>query len=703
MKEKFICKSIIFLLLFSVGGCSTCNNKARLEKEYMGASYPSKPLNAAKTMRVKRSLHPMPQELRISDRSYEIPAGECALKSSPGASPKEKQIIDAFKEKWQAEYNVPLKDNDGRLTIIAGVVKNSPFLQKAADNGVFDAKYLSEQPNREQAYNITTVANNGKLMVYVAANDNAGLHYGLLTFKQLLNGLSKNQELTLPHCRIVDWPDIPERGVMRGARTDVQMQRMAEMKLNVNHDWIWMSVSSNRVISYTGNSYGRGNRDRFLAGERNNIKTIPHVVHMDYLFSDGRGMEKFPELAAAGKTGERIYGSESGRTFCYGNPKTQEVMDQMFAAIAKADLGDRLAVEMGESPTCCHCDACKGDARKHYINEIKHIMHAYQKARVINPALKMDIVLTQATQPHNYAILDFIPKDVGVIIYAGNGPNETYKTTFGEYVLTPQAEEIVSRGYKTGVWVSYGPALLWNDIIFPTYMSQFTKLRMSEIKDRGLYYGLGWMDSCFNQELNIEAFAEFSWNAGGRTDAEFIAAWSQRKNMAEPDKVAQVIKTLEYPIWAMASGMRTRTMTRSVERMVSLLNGENPKWGPYFEILNGFEYHNNEELIRVNKKCDEAVTLSKELKSNELIASSLLVKQWVAIIERYAFFLESKDPEKKKAAREDIIKLSSHLPKLCKNWIDTQQLDESNYKASQGGLNAVMKEFERLKNNPINV
>jgi len=695
MKEKLISKSIIFLLLFAVGGCSTCKNNAVPGKEPRGASYPSKPLDAGETLRVKRSLHPLPHELSMSGRSYAIPAGDCALQSSPGASPKEKQIIDAFKEKWQAEYNVPLKENDGRLTIIAGVVKNSPLLQKASENGVFDAKYLAERPSPEQAYAIATVADNGKLTVYVAANDNTGLYYGLLTFKQLLNGLSKNQDLTLPHCRIVDWPDIPERGVMAGTRKGGQLQLMSEMKLNVNHDWIWMGVSSNRVISY-----GKGYHDRFLTGEKYNIKTIPHLVHIDYLFSEGKGMDKFPELAAAGKTGERIYGSESGRTFCYGNPKAQDVMDQIFEAIAKADLGDRLVVQMGESPTCCYCDICKGDMRKHFINEIKHIMHAYQKAKAINPALKMDIVLTQGTWPHHYAILDFIPKDVGVILYSGSGAGETYKTTFGEYILTPQAEEIVSRGYKTGVFAVYGPALLWGDIIFPTYMSQFTKLRMSEIKDRGLYYGLGWMTSCFNQELNIEAFAEFSWNAGGRMDEEFIAAWAQRKNMAEPDKVARVIKTLEYPIWAMASGMRTRTMTRSVERIVSLLNGGQPYWGPYFEILNGFEYHNNEELVRVNKQCDEAVALSKELKNGELIASSLLVKQWVAIIERYAFFLESKDPEKKKAAKEDVIKLSSELPALWKNWIDTQQLDESTYKASQGGMNAVMKEFDKLKKPP---
>lgn len=687
MKKMLICKLVIFSLLFSVGGCATCNNKA---------CYPSKPLTAGETLRIKRSLHPMPQELRMTDRASEIPAGECAIQSSPGISQKEKQIIDAFKEKWQAEYNVPLKENDGRLTIVAGVIKNSPVLQKAAEAGAFDAKYLSERPNPEQAYTIATVADRGNLTVYVAANGNVGLYYGLLTFKQLVNGLSKNQELTLPHCQITDWPDIPERGIVPGASNAGQLKRMSEMKLNVSHNWIWMKVSPDRVISYSGKKYD----EFFQAGEKYNIKAIPNLVHTDYLFGAGKGMDKFPELAAAGKTGERIYGSESGNTFCYGNPKTQDVMDQIFEAIAKANLGDHLMVQMGESSTCCHCDICKGDERKHFVNEIKHIMHAYQKAGLINPALKLDIFLTQGTWPHNYAILDSIPKDVGVILYSGSGPGETYKTTFGEYVLTPQAEEFVSRGYRMGVCPSYGPALKWSDMIFPTYMPQFTKLRMSEIKDLGLYYSIGWMAACFNQELNLEAFAEFSWNADGRTDVEFTAAWAQRHNMAEPDKVAWIVKTLEYPVRAMASGMRTRTMTRSVERMVSLLNGGKPAWGPYFEILDGFEYHNDEELARVNNKCDEAVKLSKELKNNELIAGSLLVKQWVAIIERYAFFLESKDPEKKKAAREDVIKLSSGLPGLWKNWIDTQQLAEREYKASQDGLNAVMKEFQRLNNPP---
>ena len=41
---------------------------------------------------------------------------------------------------------------------------------------------------------------------------NQGLYYGLLTFEQLLNGLSNKGKLLLPHCSIVDWPDVRGRG-----------------------------------------------------------------------------------------------------------------------------------------------------------------------------------------------------------------------------------------------------------------------------------------------------------------------------------------------------------------------------------------------------------------------------------------------------------------------------------------------------------
>ena len=58
----------------------------------------------------------------------------------------------------------------------------------------------------EQGYQLTVT----ETAVYVVASSQAGLFYGTSTLVQLI----AQGKTTLPQCRIVDWPDFPNRGVM---------------------------------------------------------------------------------------------------------------------------------------------------------------------------------------------------------------------------------------------------------------------------------------------------------------------------------------------------------------------------------------------------------------------------------------------------------------------------------------------------------
>ncbi len=660
-----------------------------------------RPLKSQESIKVQRFLHPMPHELRISPLAYQFSASECSISFDSKALPETKLALKNFKANWQQRYGTALKSQAGKLNIIAGVVKNYPRLQAAAKAGIFDVKYLAERPNSEQAYTIATSVADNKVNVYVVANDAIGLNYGLLTLEQLLQSLSVGSKIVLPQANIVDWPDIKERGFCSNSggnaffdKATGRLKLYGDLKLNIHYDWIYMNVSSAKKISYNNDI-----QVRIKEAKKYFVTQIPILVHMDYLFNPtSHALCNFPEIAAVGKTGKRIYGSQSGKTFCYNNPKSQVVLDQIFEAIARAGLGDRLQVWLGESKSCCHCKKCKGDLRQHFINEVKHIIHAYNKARLINPKMKMDLLFTQSTYPYNYQLLSYIPKDIGIDIYSGSGPANTYKSRIGEYYLTPQAEEIVASGYDTGALPSVGPSILWDSIVFPTFMSQFVKLRMSETKIRGLNRVVVWMSGIFSQPLNLEAVAEFSWNVGGRTSREFIAAWAMRQGMKNPDKIAAIIKKLEYPIRALGAGMRTRSMKYPLTRMVSLLNGKKPHWSKYFEMLAGFEYANHEELARVLKECNTTIKLAQTEGNRELITGTLLVQAWVTIFERYSLFLQTKDATEKAKIVADIKRTVNVLPTLWKNWIKTKKLPAKVEKKAEKGFDQAMSKLNNIGN-----
>ncbi|MCB0000246.1 MAG: beta-N-acetylhexosaminidase, partial [Anaerolineales bacterium] len=58
----------------------------------------------------------------------------------------------------------------------------------------------------EQGYQLTVT----ETAVYIVASSPSGLFYGVGTLIQLI----AQGQTTLPQCRITDWPDIPNRGVM---------------------------------------------------------------------------------------------------------------------------------------------------------------------------------------------------------------------------------------------------------------------------------------------------------------------------------------------------------------------------------------------------------------------------------------------------------------------------------------------------------
>ena len=147
--------------------------------------------------RSRRFLHPLPQECRFKGTAYRVPISSCSMATSDTVAPRERQIVDDFKMRWQKRFGGELKST-GELVLVAGLMKSTPQLQKAAGLGLIDARSLSTRPNAEQAYAIAMVHEAERVTVYLAANKAPGLYYAFLTFEQLLSSHSTEDTVVLP-------------------------------------------------------------------------------------------------------------------------------------------------------------------------------------------------------------------------------------------------------------------------------------------------------------------------------------------------------------------------------------------------------------------------------------------------------------------------------------------------------------------------
>ena len=364
-------------------------------------------LTAKQRKHIERSLFPLPQEMKIGDETLSFKPQQVLLNVDPGLNQPAQQYLNDFKQRWEKQFNAALtagnNTNKKNLTIYIGTDhKSLPFI--VADK----SGQLSSATNSNQAYSIKCTQTQTGVKVYIAANQASGLYNALMTFEQLLSAMSTPNNIMIPTCQILDWPDIKYRGVWGGMQRgwdkedNDSLLRYSKMKLNTLwNPFIYAHVTNNGKISY------HFNQNIIKLGVRRNVHIVPILVHLDYMFGKYNEIGKnFPELR--GKPGKKPF--ENGAPWCFANPKSQQVLDQIFEAIARDVASDYIWVWPSEYGLACHCSICKGDKRQQNINEFKHIIHAYNKAKVIRSDLHMTLITTQGTRNDNLELLEPLSK-----------------------------------------------------------------------------------------------------------------------------------------------------------------------------------------------------------------------------------------------------------------------------------------------------
>jgi hypothetical protein len=657
-------------------------------------------LNASQRKHIERYLFPLPQNVIVGSVAVAVKPQELQLIFDHNLNRLAKQYLQDFCQRWQTSSkikpttNSEIKKNKKVIVYVAINKQYSPLVT-AEQHGVIKLKKLSSVPNSAQAYSINCLNTNNGITVYIMANQTAGLYNALLTFEQLLSAMSNADNIVIPSVQIIDWPDIEYRGVWGGmskgwdrAEND-SLWRYSKIKLNsLWNPFLWAQVDKNKKISFNFS------QQLIQQGRRYNVHIVPILVHLDYMFGKYNLIGKnFPEIR--GKAGKKPF--KNTAPWCFANPKSQQVLDQIFEAIARDVASDYLWVWPSEHGDACHCAKCKGDKRQQNINEFKHLIHAYKKAKAIRPNLQMTLITTQGTHDDNLELLKYIPAEVGLDIYDGH---LTYKTDINTPILKeylPLIKAMRHAGRKVGVVPMFSASHAPSNMLFPFNTPRLAKTRMLEFKPLHIDRIIGWLPpNVFAQEINFQSMAEFAWNSTGRSSREFIASWAVRRGMREPELVTEVIKLLE-PATLALSKVSNDKISRSISRMVAMLTGKKAKWGSFFEITKGFKDPSHAGLVKELQQCDQALNLAKQQGNDELIANAALLKQWIAIIERYTLFKADKKsgPE----VRRDIAKLTAGLPTLWNSWIIYQHLNKQQEQYWRTELNSILKYFHNIRMN----
>ncbi|PKO23987.1 MAG: hypothetical protein CVU38_01270 [Chloroflexi bacterium HGW-Chloroflexi-1] len=386
-------------------------------------------------------------------------------------------------------------------------------------------------PNREQAYAILPLAEReGRLLV---AASPVGLLYAARTLAQLVQApaaLTPETELELPLPKILDWPDLSERGQWGG---------------NVASDLAWTSQWKLNVVEVSA-ELGVVDQQLLSQGAELGVKVVPYFPHLETV-SRYAGLMERSELISTPDPA-RPLPSDYTPGLCMSSPATQKLVQSWLARMAETAGVTDIMVWFSESAAPCFCPKCIG--KEPYGLEAACIVNAFASIEEAHPHVRLRLLTTQGSYPVNDKILAAAPESVGVTYYDGG---RTYDSS-RQPMIYPLLEEYARSGRWLGVYPQITHA--WRTV-FPWTAPQFIHYRAQEFVQKGLSCMIGYaVPSNRFHEFNVMAEAEWTWNAQGRSPEEFARAYASSTGMTEPD-------LSRWVRWALAVGEAGWTLAES--------------------------------------------------------------------------------------------------------------------------------------------
>ncbi|MDZ7619255.1 MAG: glycoside hydrolase family 20 zincin-like fold domain-containing protein, partial [Patescibacteria group bacterium] len=487
------------------------------------------------------------------------------------------------------------------------------------------AEKLRGLKNDDQAYVIAPLADRG---LAVAALTDRGVYHGVKTLAQMLEAGSDKESLTLPIVAVLDWPDLAERGQWTfEERAPGDIQYMADRKMNLLEVRTPAGFDDKR----------RGTLDVNVASmaeaRRRAVNWLPFIAHLANQAYRTDIYTLYPETQGRGPRARhaRVPNDASADIVvpCASHPQFIQVLAEWLMSAAEKGATEVNVFLSELEGMGCECEQCKGKSQ--FALEAKACVKAWRIAQDKYPELRLRILLSQGSYDTNDQVLAAVPEtEVGITYYSGSSrgkipgyASSTY-TASKDPMIYPLMMDFVNQGRWLGCYPSvtatYRVATPWSG-------PQFMKFRMTEFVDKGLASVSGYIppDKQFF-DFNFTALAEWSWNAHGRTEHEFAAAWATRRGLADPDKAADWAVMLGPVGWDVYGSNAPTFFLGRAAAMVE--RRQKPQLGAgmfrYFPTVE----HMDENLA----VCQQALDLAQQVGDPAVIAETRVIEGYVRMI-----------------------------------------------------------------------
>jgi len=467
------------------------------------AAEPVEKLSTEEAARWSRQLLPLPRQLELTGRVVvRAEAVRIALPEPPT------ELDRCAAEELVGRIGTTPADGPGEFTV---------RLERADDESLRGLR------NADQAYRIEPdLQGEGCVGLTCTALTEAGTYYAVQTLKQLLGEPQAAGRVSLPVCRIVDWPDLEERGEWGGSVLE-DLERMAAHKFNL------AEVHATLTVDAGGVGHAEMKPELMERARKHAVRIVPIIHHLEQL--QGTGMfEAFPQLKATGVP----------NSICFAQPELVTLLSQWLAELGRIDGVFDVMIWLSEEGQGCQCAECARDDR--FVNETRACLAAWEQAKGKCPGLGLRLLLTQASHGSNDKVLAAVPEGVKVSYYDGG---RTYNTS-RKPMIYPLLEEYAQGGRWLGVYPTLGANWL---TVGPFSNPEFVHARLTEFVDKGLSCLVGYViPANWLYPVNVEGAAEWSWNAHGRSPREFTLAYADRHGLpGEP--LADWVETLGPVSW----------------------------------------------------------------------------------------------------------------------------------------------------------
>lgn len=564
-------------------------------------------------------LLPLPHEI-IVEGEITCHPGAVLLRARQGAGAVEQQAL--------AELHQLLSDRDdstatdAEFEIVLGTVDANGQLEGES----VDVERLQELPNKEQAYIIQPRGDKGLVL---AALGERGVYYAARTLYQLLESNMAPDKITIPLARVVDWPDIDERGLWNFPNGAEWIRWLASVKLNYGK----MANTALAPIERDKPNSAVIDVDLMEEARQQAFNYVPYILHLNFLHDCGL-FKAYPQLAGKGDgalTG-RYFAHKHGnqhRAPCASQPKLTEIITEWMHSIASQG-GNDISCWLSERPGQCGCTDCTAVGQ--FVLESRAFVAAWRQVQQHYPDLQIRMFLSTTTAERDYRVVAELPEEVKI--------ERACATTMEQVLHWPRdlaANPLLDYYAAAGRWIAtYDvPIGAYGKVDTPEfkvpersahrikdYVGQLVRRRYS-----GAYGMLAW--GTLAKEINgfnIEALAEWSWNLNGRTEEEFAVAWALRQGYADPEKVgrwAELMGPVEFDVYdsdfpVCYSWGKAVDMVRNKQR-------------PYLGEGMFRYYLDGEDFARKRAVCATALQLVEELPEVDLANETRVVDSYIEL------------------------------------------------------------------------